>query len=210
MQINRENFAEYVRELHEFSETYHVPCGKPEDMKSLVERLETSETFAGDFASMIRSVVFRERFQASPSNLLNLVTVAWSGKNGLHREYPLPSEIKRLKAILDGVLKGGAGQPPVAANEDAEVSEAESEPKDESIPETSQISQVMLPDRRGDESGASTEVPEQPERHPRNDSSLMHLALQRSAVEIENRSSPLLFQNSPYATPTEPAPIPRR
>src|ERR1700722_3021939 len=153
MQINRENFAEYVRELHEFSQTYHVPCGKPEDLKSLVERLESSETFATDFASMIRSVVFRERFQASPSDLLNLVTMAWGGKNGLQREYPLPSEIKQLKAILDGVLRGGAGQPPVSANEDAEVSEAESEPKGESIPEVSQSLQVALPDRRGNESG---------------------------------------------------------
>ena len=212
MQINRENYAEYIRELHEFSQTYHVPCGKPEDLKNLVERLETSETFAADFASMIRSVVFRERFQASPSDLLNLVTIAWSGKNGLQREYPLPAEIKQLKTILDSVLKGGAGQPPASANEDDETSDAKPEPAPNAIPEISKSPQSIPPKQREDEAVASAEIQEQPERHARNDSSLMHLALQRSAVEKENRSSPLLFQNSPYATPaeTETESTPRR
>ena len=46
MQINPENFAEYVRELHEFSETYDLPCGKPENLEPLLEKVRESASGA--------------------------------------------------------------------------------------------------------------------------------------------------------------------
>jgi hypothetical protein len=204
MQMKTENLAEYVRELHEFSATYNVPCGQPEDLKKLLERLATSEAFAADFGSMIRSVVFRENFSASPSELLNLVAVAWGGETSDRPLSRSREDLKELQSILAGVLRSGAGEPPPSPAEDVE------DPRPAAEVKSARAEAIAV--RRNP--APSIETPEKRERVPPPDSSAMSLALQRSADEKLSHSSPLLFQNSPYAaTPEkseEDAPSPRR
>ncbi len=111
MHIAPDRFAEYIAELREFSGTHRVPCGKPEDLAQLLEALRSSQTFAMDFGSMIRSIVLNEHFQASDSELLTLVAIAWGGAQADDSIDHSPSLFKELEKNLQEVLRRGASEP---------------------------------------------------------------------------------------------------
>lgn len=77
--MNTEQFACYIEEFHEFSASHGVPFGSPEDLRGLLLALSSDETFFEECASMLRSVVYRERGEANATALLMLVATVWSG-----------------------------------------------------------------------------------------------------------------------------------
>ena len=105
-----DRFAGYIQELREFSDTHRVGWGKPEDLSQLSEALRSSQGFATDFGSMIRSVVFREHLRASESDLLMLVTIAWGGEISDDSMPQLPSVIQELRKNLREVTRRGISE----------------------------------------------------------------------------------------------------
>jgi hypothetical protein len=160
--IPPDRFAEYVDELHEFSGTHRVPCGKPEDLKQLVEALRNSELFATDFCSSIRSVVLREQCQVSESQLLTLVVVAWGGENADDSMDQLPSLVQKLRTILRGVPTGGASGLSTLSTDDSEGTPEFSSSFNDTIREIEEISPdvqlyrqlLKVQDKREERSGA--------------------------------------------------------
>lgn len=100
MTIDKDHFAEYVRELREFSGTHGVPFGEPLNLQDLLDNLKSSQAFASDFGSMIRSIVFQERFKVAPSELLILVAVAWGGEEVDPSSLDLSEVLRDLQATL--------------------------------------------------------------------------------------------------------------
>lgn len=135
MHIASDRFAEYVADLREFSGTHRVPCGKPEDLTGLVEALRSSPAFAMDFGSMMRSIVLNEHFQASESELITLVAIAWGGPIADDSTDHVPRAMKDLGRILADVLRRGAGEagmiPIPPAEDSGNVSPDVQEPAEE-------------------------------------------------------------------------------
>ena len=140
MHIAADRFAGYMDELREFSSTYRVPYGKPEDLVLLLERLRNSQAFAADFGSMIRSINLREQFQASESALITLVAVAWGGVTASDPGNNLPSLIDELGKIIQEGLKPITSEPSKPPAKD-EKEPAESTPvTNDTIRELEEIS----------------------------------------------------------------------
>jgi hypothetical protein len=95
-----DRFAEYVAELHELGDSHRLPYGKPKDLVRLVEAFQNSEIFAVDFGCVMRSIVLREHFKASESELLTLVAVAWAGVEPDNSTPQLLEVIQELRGIL--------------------------------------------------------------------------------------------------------------
>jgi hypothetical protein len=95
-----DRFAGYVAELHELSDSHRLPHGKPEDLVRLLEAFQNSQIFAADFGCVMRSIVLREHFKASESELLTLVAVAWAGAEPDDSTPQLLYVIQELRGIL--------------------------------------------------------------------------------------------------------------
>ena len=95
-----ERFAEYVAELHELSDSHRLPHGKPKDLVRLLEAFQNSPIFATDFGCAMRSIVLREHFKASETELLTLVAVAWAGAEPDESTPQLLQVIRELRVIL--------------------------------------------------------------------------------------------------------------
>src|ERR1700710_504403 len=97
--ISDDRFAEYISELHEFSGSHRIPFGQPGDIAGLLRGLRSSSAFASEFGSMIRSIVLRERFQASEFELMTVVAVAWGDVPNGDLSNQLPPSIEELRGI---------------------------------------------------------------------------------------------------------------
>ncbi len=123
--VASERFSEYVEELRKFSDTFGVAYGKPENLASFLKAFRTSDGFAADFGSMIRSVVFREHFKVSDSELLTLVALAWGGEPADEPPSEIDPLIDQVKVVLKEVMTRGAVglPPPLTASAEDEPSE---------------------------------------------------------------------------------------
>lgn len=99
-----DRFAEYVAELHEVCDRHRLRHGKPEDLSRLLEAFKDSESFATDFGCVMRSIVLRESFRASETELLTLVAVAWAGTVPDDSTPRFSQLIQELRGILSRVL----------------------------------------------------------------------------------------------------------
>jgi hypothetical protein len=95
-----DRFTEYVAELHELSDSHRLPHGNPEDLVRLLEAFQNSQIFATDFGCVMRSIVLREHFKASETELLTLVAVAWAGKEPDESTPQLSYVIQEVRGIL--------------------------------------------------------------------------------------------------------------
>ena len=138
--IAADRFDEYSGELREFSHTYRIPYGKPEDLAKVLETFRTSEEFAADFGSMIRSVMFREQCQAAESELLTLIAVTWGGRPSEETKDQLPPLLGELRSVLQEVVQGGPAAPNPIATEDLEEPAKTSLEVDDTIRELERIS----------------------------------------------------------------------
>ncbi len=95
-----DRFAEYIAELHELSDSHRLPHGEPKDLPRLLEAFKSSEIFAIDFGCAIRSIAIREHFNASETELLTLVAIAWAGTQPDTSTSQLSQDIQELRGIL--------------------------------------------------------------------------------------------------------------
>jgi hypothetical protein len=237
MSTDIEQFAEYVREFREFSETYRVPCGRPENLHNLLQSLKTDQVFSEDFESMIRVVVLRERFLVTPSELVVLVTVAWGGAE-IHRPtQELQSVLLELESILR-VLKDSASKSemPVIVSAEAATIETsggvddtssglkESREDSEPVPtafgfeshaakqDATELEEASKSKARAanDHEEVLAETQMKHEQESGHEDSSLHLGWERSVQEKEHTGSSLSVQASGYHTNTEASAIQSR
>jgi hypothetical protein len=99
-----DRFPEYVGELHELSDSYRLPHGKAEDLPRLLEAFHTRQDFATDFGCVMHSIVLRENFHASETELLTLIAVACAGEEPDETTPQFSDVIEELRGILQRSL----------------------------------------------------------------------------------------------------------
>ena len=72
-------FGPHVEELQSFFAARGVSFGSAADLKPFVERLNADASFQNEMASMVRTVIYRERDGLSRLELMELVTMAVGG-----------------------------------------------------------------------------------------------------------------------------------
>lgn len=127
--LSDDRLEEYVGELHEFSATHRIPCGQPENLKQLLSTLLASPDFAAEFGSMVRSIVLREHFQISHSDLLHVIVVAWGGIPTDTPPDGLPVLVEDLRVVVEELLRRGTlGKPDPVPPSKTESEEVEKTP----------------------------------------------------------------------------------
>ena len=105
-------FAPYIEELQEFFASSCLRCGAPEDVIDLMERLESSPTFAEDLSSMVRSIVLREGGGLPHSQLLEILALAIGGPKMDHAAQQFSQPLRNLLSFLSGVVRKPWNEPP--------------------------------------------------------------------------------------------------
>ena len=77
--MTEERFQEYVDDFRAFSKLHKVGYGRPEDLAGLMVAMRSSDRFRADLASMVRTVLYREREGVTQAEMLRLVAVVWGG-----------------------------------------------------------------------------------------------------------------------------------
>jgi protein TonB len=108
-------FAPYIEELREFFASASLRYGSPEDIIPITERIESSQQFADDLSSMVRSIVLRQGGEMAHSQLLEILAIAIGGETGektdqAPQEYVQP--LRNLLSFLTGVLRKPWNEPP--------------------------------------------------------------------------------------------------
>ena len=157
-----DRFTEYVAELHELSDSHRLPHGNPEDLVRLLEAFQNSQIFATDFGCAMRSIVLREHFKASETELLTLVAVAWAGKEPDESTPQLSYVIQEVRGILhkslaQKVLTRRTIGPASTSAEGSE--EAPDVPSD--LPDTTRDSSEMQPSTAVDSAAIRRDAPAQ-------------------------------------------------
>jgi hypothetical protein len=156
-----DRFAEYVAELHELSDSHRLPHGKPKDLVRLLEAFRSSETFATDFGCVMRSIVLREHFKASETELLTLVAVAWAGAEPDNSNPQLSQVIQGLRVILHKSL----AQKVLGERMERPISGSPEDP--EEIPDLStDIAPEVTPQESGERRYSAAEYSASVERDP--------------------------------------------
>jgi hypothetical protein len=121
-----DRFSEYVAELHELNDSHRLPHGKPEDLSRLMKAFQKSQSFAADFGCVMRSIVLREHFRASETELLTLVVVAWAGAE-LDDSTP---QFSRLIQELRGILQKALAHRVLAHRTDGPITISTEDPEE--------------------------------------------------------------------------------
>ncbi len=103
-------YTPYIQELQEFFAIHGLLCGAPQHLTPLANRLGIPGTFATELASMVRSVIFRERGSMPHSNLLALVALAGGGPNIEVHAYDVQPSIETLSGFLASVSRAPMNQ----------------------------------------------------------------------------------------------------
>lgn len=116
-------YVPYIEELREFFATDGLHYGSPEDIVVLAERIESSQPFANDLGSMVRSIVYREGGEMPHSQLLEILAVAIGGEqlNQAPQQYGQP--LRKLLSFMSGALRKHWYEPPIPEHR-AEPSDA--------------------------------------------------------------------------------------
>ena len=97
--------APYIGELQEFLSTSGHHFGSPNDLAPLALLLSVPGIFHDEMASMIRSIIYRERGTVPHTDLLALVTVAIGGPHVIQTSEELHEPVGRLLKFVSGVLR---------------------------------------------------------------------------------------------------------
>ena len=146
--LEQDRLLSYVDELREFSQTYQLSFGKPEDLQSLCDRLANDEPFLLDFRAMIKSIVYRENCRLTEFNLVELVCITWADQ----ANHDLNGSLGISKCDLAAVLRQTMKFPRI------EPTESESDgsvPSSENHPDSEVISPILF-----SSNGKSTLTPE--------------------------------------------------
>lgn len=105
-------FAPYIEELQEFFASACLRYGSPEDIIAVTERIESSQAFAEDLGSMIRSIVLREGGELAHSQLLETLAIAIGGPKMDHAPQQYGQPLRNLLSFMTGVLRKPWNEPP--------------------------------------------------------------------------------------------------
>lgn len=96
-------YASYIKELHEFLDTYAIPYGSPDDILLVALRLQSSGSFAGDLSLVIRAILYSEGGSMPRAQLLQVLALAIGGPEMEHtpKEYAQP--LRQIFAFLTAV-----------------------------------------------------------------------------------------------------------
>ncbi len=99
-------FGPHVEELHAFFTSRGVAFGSVEDLKPFVERLDADANFADEMASMVRTIIYRERDGLSRLELIELMETAVGGPAAEDAETPEVREaVRRLMGFVESVFR---------------------------------------------------------------------------------------------------------
>ena len=97
----------HIEELQAFFETRGVAYGSAEDLKPFVERLASDAGFADEMASMVRTIIYRERDGLSRLELIELMETAVGGpaveENAAASE--VREAVRRLMVFVESVFR---------------------------------------------------------------------------------------------------------
>ncbi len=126
----------HIEELRAFFETRGIAYGSPEDLKPFVDRLDSDSGFHDEIASMVRTIIYRERDGLSWAELMELVVAAVGGPAVDEAEAPEVREsVRRLMGFVESVfrtrrnpgLASVGGTEPVALSEPEQQQQPEPE-----------------------------------------------------------------------------------
>ncbi len=121
-------FGPHIEELHAFFKTREVEYGSADDLKPFVDRLDSDASFRDEMASMVRTIIYRERDGLSWAELMELVAAAVGGPAVDETDAPEVREtVRRLMAFVESVFRTrrNPGVTSVAGAEPVAVSEPE-------------------------------------------------------------------------------------
>lgn len=111
-------YAPYIGELQEFFATSGLPCGSPEDIFAISERLRESQAFFEDMSSLVRSIILRQGGSMPHAVLLQILALAVGGAEMERAPQVYRQPLRHLLAFVTGVLRRPLNLPP---DERAEV-----------------------------------------------------------------------------------------
>jgi outer membrane biosynthesis protein TonB len=99
-------FEKHIEDFHEFFRSRGVSFGSPGDLPPFVARLAADPSFRDDMASMVRTVIYRERDGVSRLELVEMVAVAVEGTQVENAGQPENREAERqVVGFVDGVFR---------------------------------------------------------------------------------------------------------
>lgn len=99
-------FDQHIEEFREYFQSRGVSFGSAADLPAFVTRLATDARFRDDMASMVRTVIYRERDGVSRLELVEIVVVAVEGAQAEDADEPEVRDAERkVVAFVDGVFR---------------------------------------------------------------------------------------------------------
>jgi hypothetical protein len=203
-----DRFAEYVAELHEMSDSHRLPHGHPEDLPLHLEAFRNSQNFSADFGCVMRSIVLREHFRPSETELSTLVAAAWAGAEPDDSSPQGSHLIRELRGILARVLAqralGHRSDEPIAISAEGSEEEEQYNPAQDPV--------SLQPGASAQEGrpSASGEPSQQPEQAVSSPNFPFHQASEKSVTGKEDKSRPLDYPPADLSgLPGESFPAPR-
>jgi outer membrane biosynthesis protein TonB len=99
-------FSPHIEELHAFFKTRTVAYGSPDDLGPFVDRLDSDSGFRDEIASMMRTIIYRERDGLSWAELMELLAAAVGGPGVDDATAPEVREaVRRLLAFVEGIFR---------------------------------------------------------------------------------------------------------
>lgn len=129
------NIDRHIGDFREFFQSRGVSFGSATDLPPFVARLGADARFRDEMASMVRTVIYRERDGLSRLELVEMIAVAVEGTQAENARRPEVLDAERqIVAFVDGVFRtrwnpGAASKSPAAEQgESAAANEAALEP----------------------------------------------------------------------------------
>lgn len=135
------NIDRHIEDFREFFRSRGVSFGSASELPPFVARLAADARFREEMASMVRTVIYRERDGLSRLELVEMVAVAVEGTQAENTRQPEILDAERqIVAFVDSVFRtrwnpGGASKTPVAG-------QGESAAASEQIPEAVPVEDV--------------------------------------------------------------------
>lgn len=127
-------FEPHIEELHDFFKSRGVSFGSAADLKPFVDRLDSDSGFRDEAASMVRTIIYRERDGLAWTELMELVAAAVGGPRIDAEAGPEDREaVRRVMVFVEGVFR--TRKNPGAVNSVAAVRPVEPEPQEHKQPE---------------------------------------------------------------------------
>lgn len=136
--------APHIEDLQAFFRSRDVQFGSAEDLQPFLERVDSDARFRDETASMLRTIIYRERDGLSRLELMELLTTAVGGPEVENAAAPeIRDEVRRLMAFVEGVFRtrlnpggavGGGGPTVISGAPNPAAQAVAAEPVHEAAP----------------------------------------------------------------------------